>query len=160
MATSVNQPTDVSAVADSGTTITVSWTNAQTDHDNNQVEYRDITGGGSWTVASSAIAPGDTSYQITGLTATTEGKDGDAGPVEAGSTHYTWPDATGYYWVSYIAGATTPSDWTHIMRLTGTAPFFTGFAASPDKQKPTSWELRDATNWEWGPSITKPSYIV
>lgn len=63
----VSAPTNVSARASSSTSITVSWTNAQTTHDNNRVEFRNITDSGSWTVASSAVAATATSYEVTGL---------------------------------------------------------------------------------------------
>lgn len=68
----VNQPTNVQATATGPTTVNVTWTNAQTTHDNNEVEYQNVTDSGSWTTASAAIAANATEYEVTGLTATKE----------------------------------------------------------------------------------------
>lgn len=68
----VNDPTNVTASATGDGSILVSWENAQETHAHNRVEYRDITGSGSWTTASSSIAADATSYEITGLSAANE----------------------------------------------------------------------------------------
>ncbi|MEM0966620.1 MAG: fibronectin type III domain-containing protein [Verrucomicrobiota bacterium] len=65
----VSAPTNVNAAAESAGVIRVTWTNAQTTHEFNKVEYRDITGAGSWTTASSTIAAATSTYDITGLSA-------------------------------------------------------------------------------------------
>lgn len=68
----VNQPTNVTSEATGDGILTVSWINAQTTHQFNKVEYRNVTSSGAWTTASATVSASDTSYAISGLTAVNE----------------------------------------------------------------------------------------
>lgn len=168
-------PTNVAAVNRSASQVLVSWVNAQTDHTNNHVEVSpdsgvswytaDATGGPDAGTAGNVIAPTATSYAVTGydnggiitladttlydFRVTALGT-ADSSPAEIPHEIYTMPNDTGNYWGA-LPGAT---EWTHILSLTGEAPFIVGLAVGlkPDTSRGRT-TIPDPSVWEWGPLI-------
>jgi hypothetical protein len=161
---SAGNPTNVTAVAISLGTVRVSWTNAQTTHDNNRVEYRNITDSGSWVVSSSTIAPTATTHNVTGLdgsklysfrvTALDSG--GDSSEVEIARGIYTLPTQPGTYLISQIQNPLV-NDWTHLAVVTGASPFLQG-NAFPFSDQNSIFQRFQFGQFLWGPAVTIASY--
>ena len=168
-------PSNVSAINQTDTTVLVYWTNAQTTHDNNEVEYRSYSGSwGSWTSASAVVAADATSYTVTGLTAGTryefrvtalDAVEGDSSAVSSNQL-FTLPTSAGLYWGYRTL---TDSSYNTIIKVEGDSPYFTiraqnltgETAYSQSNIRPDQFTAANSNNRVYfGPGVTTATFEV